>query len=120
MNKFGNEIVKTFFREISDVKFDPIVSRGNYTSFELVEYTKEYAEGTANYAYENGLSWLNIDDCVDTLKNIYKIPQNDSLLIRKQDYSRNFTKKQFYSSDFKTTFGVSKILNLGFLIFFAF
>jgi len=91
--------------------FNPIVSRGNNTNFELVQYTKEYAEEAANYAYKNGLSWLNIDECVETLKNVYKIPQNKSLLIRKQDYSRNFTKKQYLStSNPISTLGVTKLV----------
>jgi len=98
-------------RELDSSSFYPRVLRGNYTNLEIVPYTKQYALESSIYSYTHGLSWLNIDACVDILRNAFKIDPDIPLLIRKQDFTSNFTNKQENipkSSEEKISYGVSK------------
>ena len=94
INKYGDKVIQDVIKKGVNDSFTPIVSKGEYTNFELVQYTKEYARLSAENAYKNGLSWLGLDDCIETLKKTYKIPQEYSLLLKKQDYSSDFTNQQ--------------------------
>ena len=96
INQYGNKMLQDIIKSGVGDNFYPIVERGNYTNLELVPYTKEYAEESANYAYRNELSWLGLDDCVDILKKVHKVPYETPLLIRKQDFSTKFTQSQQY------------------------
>ena len=85
----------------------PVVSKGNYSRFELVSYTREYALESASNSLREGISWLGLDDCVETLKKTYKINPNKPILIKKTDFTSEFTQKQQYlPSDAKLSFGV--------------
>ncbi len=66
---------------------------------------------STNFAIKNGLSSVNLTDCVKKVKTYYEIPDNVTLIFKKTDFDKPFNQK-LKSERNKTNPGVFIHINL--------